>query len=181
MTDAESFPLSRIFAVDDLTPEGVDFVVDASKEECVALASFLDLPVIHNLKGVFRLTGTTRRVTVTGEVTARLAQLCSVSLEPFDTDLVEEVEVFFAEAGTHRPASIAESPLEVELMPDEPDELIDGKIDLGSLTAEFLALGLDPYPRKPGVEFSFETDTDAPDSPFSALSGLKESTRDNKN
>ena len=34
---------------------------------------------------------------------------------------------------------------------DEPDPIIDGKIDLGALTAEFFALGLDPYPRKPGA------------------------------
>ena len=34
---------------------------------------------------------------------------------------------------------------------DEPDPIIDGKIDLGALAAEFFALGLDPYPRKPGV------------------------------
>ena len=27
------------------------------------------------------------------------------------------------------------------------------QIDLGALAAEFLALGLDPYPRKPGVAF----------------------------
>ena len=36
---------------------------------------------------------------------------------------------------------------------DDPDPVIDGKIDLGALAAEFFALGLDPYPRKPGVEF----------------------------
>ncbi len=34
---------------------------------------------------------------------------------------------------------------------DPPDPIIDGKIDLGALAAEFFALGLDPYPRKPGV------------------------------
>ena len=31
---------------------------------------------------------------------------------------------------------------------------MNGRIDLGQLAAEFLALGLDPYPRKPGVEFA---------------------------
>ena len=37
---------------------------------------------------------------------------------------------------------------------DAPDPIVDGKIDLGALAAEFLALGLDPYPRKPGVAFA---------------------------
>ena len=36
---------------------------------------------------------------------------------------------------------------------DRPDPVVDGKIDLGAVAAEFFALGLDPYPRKPGVEF----------------------------
>ena len=36
---------------------------------------------------------------------------------------------------------------------DIPDPLVGGRIDFGALTAEFLALGLDPYPRKPGIAF----------------------------
>ena len=53
---------------------------------------------------------------------------------------------------------------------DEPDPVIDGKIDLGALAAEFFALGLDPYPRKPGVAFDEEeTNPEPTDSPFAAL------------
>ena len=51
---------------------------------------------------------------------------------------------------------------------DEPDPLIDGKIDLGALAAEFFALGLDPYPRKPGVSFEAPEDA-ADDSPLADL------------
>ena len=29
----------------------------------------------------------------------------------------------------------------------------NGRIDLGAIVAEHLALGLDPYPRTPGVDF----------------------------
>jgi pimeloyl-ACP methyl ester carboxylesterase len=36
---------------------------------------------------------------------------------------------------------------------DEPDPIIDGAVDLGGLAVEFMILALDPYPRKPGVEF----------------------------
>ncbi len=53
---------------------------------------------------------------------------------------------------------------------DEPDPVIDGKIDLGALAAEFFALGLDPYPRKPGAVLDEErTNAEPIDSPFSAL------------
>ena len=44
---------------------------------------------------------------------------------------------------------------------------------LGALTAEFFALGLDPYPRKPGVEFAAPAEEAAPDSPFAALAGRR--------
>ncbi len=37
---------------------------------------------------------------------------------------------------------------------DEPPEpLVGGTVDLGAIATEFLILGIDPYPRKPGAEF----------------------------
>ena len=47
-----------------------------------------------------------------------------------------------------------------------------GSIDLGSLAAEFLALGLDPSPRKPGVAFEAPADA-GEETPFAALQTLK--------
>jgi hypothetical protein len=62
---------------------------------------------------------------------------------------------------------------------DELDPIVDGKLDLGALRVDFLALGLDPYPRKPGVEFvepASEAGTDR-DSPFASLARLKNPRR----
>jgi len=56
---------------------------------------------------------------------------------------------------------------------DEPDPIIDGKIDIGALAAEFFALGLDPYPRKPGAQFAPLKPDDAGEQPFAALQTLK--------
>jgi hypothetical protein len=53
--------------------------------------------------------------------------------------------------------------------PDEPDEIVDGRIDLGALASEFLTLALDPYPRKPGAAFEPPVDPDDDGSPFSGL------------
>ena len=58
---------------------------------------------------------------------------------------------------------------------DDPDPVVDGKIDLGALAAEFFALGLDPYPRKPGAEFVAPVAQAPPDSPFTALAGRRAS------
>ena len=58
---------------------------------------------------------------------------------------------------------------------DPPEPIENGRIDLGAVTAEFLALGLDPYPRKPGVAFESGPGRDPADSPFAALAKMKKS------
>jgi hypothetical protein len=55
---------------------------------------------------------------------------------------------------------------------DPPDSIIHGQIDLGALAAEFLALNLDLYPRKPGVTFEnmyVGGEASGTDSPFAGL------------
>jgi uncharacterized metal-binding protein YceD (DUF177 family) len=163
MTPASVGPLSRPVAITDLPPEGVDVTVEASPEERAALAQDFKLPAIHALSGTYHLSGSPRRVRVSGRVAARVSQICVVTLEPFDADVEEEVAVDFAaiDAGA-RPDP--EEPLD-----EEADAIVDGTIDLGALTAEFLALGLDPYPRKPGADFSYQPDEGRPASPFAVL------------
>jgi hypothetical protein len=57
---------------------------------------------------------------------------------------------------------------------DEPPEAIrDGVIDLGAVATEFLLLGLDPYPRKPGAVFEAPPAGDPVSHPFAALAALK--------
>ena len=47
-------------------------------------------------------------------------------------------------------------------------------IDIGEVAAEFLALALDPYPRKPGVEFAPPEEEAPTGSAFGALARLKD-------
>ena len=88
---------------------------------------------------------------VRGAVQANYSTLV-VSFEPFPETVDEDVDVRFAP-----PKALIARPREPEELTlslaedDEPDPVIDGKIDLGALAAEFFALGLDPYPRKPGA------------------------------
>lgn len=163
-------PLSRPVSVAHLTADGVDEKVEATVEERAALAADFGLEAIHSLTGSFALTGSPRRVRVTGRVDAAITQTCVVTLEPFDSVVEEVVEAEFAD-----PDLAARLAGEQE----EPPEPMEGSsIDLGRLTAEFLALGLDPYPRKPGTAFSFETEGDADASPFAALGRLRDGQKD---
>ena len=109
-------------------------------------------------------------VRVTGDVSAEVTRVCVVTLESFPVEIEEAVDVRFAPVVEERPGR---AELEVTLEDlDEPDPLIDGMIDLGALAAEFMALALDPYPRKPGVEFAPPPDDEPQPSPFDALGGL---------
>jgi uncharacterized metal-binding protein YceD (DUF177 family) len=161
MTDVAS-PLSRPIPVANLPPEGLDVTVEATPEERDALARDFKLPAIHSLTGSFRVSGTSSRVHVSGRVEARIEQVCVVTLDPFENGVQEDVEVDFAASGATAPQG-----------EDPPDEIVGGTVDLGALTAEFLVLGLDPHPRKPGVDFSFEAADERPPSPFAALEKLK--------
>ena len=57
---------------------------------------------------------------------------------------------------------------------DPPDPLVNGAVDLAAVVAEFLALAVDPYPRKPGAVFSPPVEPGGQgSSPFAELEKLK--------
>ena len=168
MTPESVGPLSRPVSVAHLSDNGLEVTVEASDDERAALARDFKLPAIHALRGHFRLTGPGERVHVEGSVQAKVSQICVATLDPFETEIEEEVEVDFVRPGSGAADQAAPDP-----EADPPDEIVGDHIDLGALTAEFLALGLDPYPRKPGASFSFETGEAGPESPFAGLKNLK--------
>jgi hypothetical protein len=138
---------SRVLAVDSVPDTGLDIAVRASETECAALAQADGLVAVHDLEASFDVRKQSRtRFKVVGSLRARVTQTCIVSLETFETLINADIDVDFAASG--RPTGQASDPGE-----DPPDPIIDGKIDLGALAAEFLILNLDVYPRKPGVSF----------------------------
>ena len=167
----EAAPFSRVVRVDAIPQEGQTVTIEAAPAEREALASFYDLPAVAALTATLRLEPWGRGgARVTGAVHGALTQTCVVSLEPFPATVDEAVDVRFAPetAAESRPQAAKETTLSLA-DEDEPDPVIDGKIDLGALAAEFFALGLDPYPRKPGATFEESTESEPADSPFSAL------------
>ena len=161
-------PISRPVDVERMALREDGVRLEATGEERRLVAEFLKIPAVHSLFGEFEVTGNRRRAKVTGRVSGRVSQTCVVTLEPFESDIAEDVDLTFAEERDNL------SPEEIERRKiDPPDEIVDGKIDLGAVMTEFLALGLDPYPRKPGVDFEPITDDKAEDSPFAALGKLK--------
>jgi hypothetical protein len=172
MTEAE--PFTRVVRVDAFPQEGQTVTIEASPAEREALASLYNLPAIALLTATLHIepsgSGGAR---VTGAVHGEVTQICVVSLEPFAATVDEAVDVQFApQAEEDSNRRTARETLTLSLADeDDPDPMIDGKIDLGALAAEFLALGLDPYPRKPGVVFEPPVEAAHNSLPFASLRG----------
>lgn len=174
-------PFTRVHAVSDVSAAGSTVKLRATPDERAALAALLKLPEIKRLEAVLVLKPWGREgLSVTGELSADVVQVCVVTLEPFETEVHEDIETRYAadeepreEGGEH----------EADL--DAPDPLVNGSADLGALVAEHLALGLDPYPRKPGIEDEAvsEPDESAPSThrPFAGLDQLVAQASKKKN
>ncbi|WP_293867882.1 DUF177 domain-containing protein [uncultured Alsobacter sp.] len=167
---AKPSPLARPLRVDTIPGLGLETVVEASEQERAALAKEFGLASIEELKGTYKVNRRGRTVLVDGKVTASVTQTCVVTLEPFPAKVDEPVALKF----TDDPVKLnpADEAGEHEAPVDAPDPIVDGRVDLGAVTAEFLALALDPYPRKPGVDFTWDEGAPEP-SPFAALEALK--------
>jgi uncharacterized metal-binding protein YceD (DUF177 family) len=152
------------------TGERFDLVADADTRLAVArMAGLRDLPRLEaNFEVTRHGTGGLR---VCGRVSATVGQACVVTLEPLANEVDEDIDLLFVP----KPASErddGESDTHSDSW-DEAEPLIGGKIDLGALATEFLILGLDPYPRKPGVVFQPPHDGPPDEGPFAALAALK--------
>jgi uncharacterized metal-binding protein YceD (DUF177 family) len=167
MSDAPAF--SRPLDIRRLPAGGDVTDILATAGECAALAGQLKLPDLADLKARLAVTPTTDGVAVSGEVSARVTQVCVVSLDPFETEVSEVIDIRFAREGSAALRPPREGDPEAEL----PDLLEGDHIDLGVIAAEFLALGLDPWPRKPGATLPEHETGDVALNPFAVLSGLK--------
>jgi hypothetical protein len=183
--------LSRRLAAAEVPPEGLEIEIVATESERAALAELNALSAILALSATLRA----RRwrgdgLEIAGEMRAKVRQNCVVTLEDFDSDIVEPIELRFAppkeppKAPSKRRSRRAEpepapEPAENDLMgEDPPDPLVGGAVDLGAAVSEFLTLGLDPYPRKPGAAFiepasAKEEEDQAVVSPFARLRAVR--------
>jgi uncharacterized metal-binding protein YceD (DUF177 family) len=170
-----TYEFSRPFPTDKLRDRQVQEKIEATQEECEALAARLEIVAIKDFRAVLDMqrvhSGAT--VEVKGLIDADVVQNCVVTLEPFESHIREEVEAYFV-----KPETIPDV-TEVDVEDDRSPEPIgkDGEIDLGELAAQHLSLALDPYPRKPGAVFDAvkvsgnEEPVEA--SPFAVLAEFK--------
>jgi uncharacterized metal-binding protein YceD (DUF177 family) len=160
---------SRPLQVDRVPKLGSTEKLKADEQECKALAKRMNIPAIHSLSAELRATPWRGGgLKIEGHLTADIEQISVISLEPFRETLSIPVARYFLRPG---------SETDTDSDDDDADPIVNGYIDLGEITAETLALDLDPYPKKPGEAFvehieSVDDPTEK-QSPFAALAKSK--------
>jgi Large ribosomal RNA subunit accumulation protein YceD len=172
-----AYPWSVPVAVMQIPDTGLhrDFEADQVARE--TMAEVAGLREVLSASASLDVTPTNGgRVHVIGRVRARIGQTCVVTLEPIENEIDEPIDLVFAPPEQIPDLSdlvdeAAESDTEI---PDPPEPIINGVIDLGRLATDALFLAVDPYPRRPDAIFQPPVETADPrDHPFAALEALK--------
>ena len=166
-------------AVDDIPEAGrrIDLVADATARDAIAKAA--GLAALPRLEAGFDLMRVgSGGLRVAGRVSATVVQNCVVTLEPIESEIDEPVElVFLPDTAAASHEAVADTADMQVPETDPPEALHNGAADLGVVATEFLLLGIDPYPRKPGAVFDAPPAGDPASHPFAALATLKKNEK----
>jgi hypothetical protein len=175
MKDEEN-PWSVAVTVAQIPEHGLHRDIEANATERDAMAALAGLRGMSSAHASLDVTPIRDgRVHVVGRVSARIGQTCVVTLDPIDNAIDESIDLIFAPASQIR--ELAESIDDTEgdaEIPDPPEPIVGGVIDLGRLATDALFLGINPYPRKADAVFEPPAALmDPEDHPFAALKALK--------
>ena len=175
MTSADPWRVPIV--VEQIPDAGLHRAFEASDAVRAAMADLADLREISSASASFDLNlKSGGRVHVTGQVRARIGQTCVVTLDPIENEIDEAIDLMFApsEQIPSLSALVEQTAESDEEIPDPPEPIVNGMIDLGRLATDALLLAVDPYPRKADAVFEPPKETiDPDDHPFAALKALQ--------
>jgi uncharacterized metal-binding protein YceD (DUF177 family) len=154
--------------LEDVTETGLHLELIAAEEVRANLAAIAGLRDLSRLEAVIDVVRHGGGLRATGRVRATAGQRCVITLEPVETEIDEAFDVRFAPAGAAEPDASGRAG-----DADDPEVMVDGTVDVGAVATEFLLLGVDPYPRKPGAVFAAPAEDASGDGPFAALAKLR--------
>lgn len=156
---------SRIIRAHDIGGHNRQQIIEADEAERAALARRFGLLSLDRLTAALELRREAAGIRVTGQVHGSGEQACVATHEPIPFLVTEPVALLLTEAAPEGDEiELADADLDTEAWAGDI-------IDMGEITAQAFALGLDPYPRSaataPGV--ISEEAARAAASPFSVL------------
>jgi uncharacterized metal-binding protein YceD (DUF177 family) len=166
-------PWSAPVAVHEVSETGRHVELIADERTRAAIAKLAGLRSLPRLAAEFDVTRRGRdSLRVAGHVSATVGQTCVVTLEPIENEVDEDIDLLFAPTAALAPADHGGAGVPIDAR-DGPEPLTGGMVDLGALATEFLILGVDPYPRKPGAVLEVSSAGDDSVKPFAVLAALK--------
>ena len=150
MTDLPPLPYSEPLRLHQIGA-GVQRRLTPDADAIKRIVRALDLQALDAFDVDINLVPTVSGWRLEGRVVADAVQTCGLTLEPLPVHIDRKFSVQMVEA-TEREDD-EEGEIDLELDDDSPDQIEDGRLDLGQYAVEQLALSLDPFPRKPGAEF----------------------------
>lgn len=177
MTDA--LPLAHLYNLGRLGNAGDTVSFSADPAQRTAIAAWSGVLSVENFSVTVELKKLgPNRFGLEFLVSADVTQACVVTLEPVPARLERRFvrELQFAGQTRRRPDPAESGPdLVLDSAEDEgPEEIESLHYDLAGPALEEYVLALEPYPRRPGVEFQAPVEgSGAPESPFAVLKGLK--------
>jgi uncharacterized metal-binding protein YceD (DUF177 family) len=170
-------PWSVPVVVEQLPDTGLHRDIEANPAARASMAEVAGLREVLSASASLDVTPKSGgRVHVTGHVRARIGQTCVVTLEPIENEVDEPIDLVFAPPEQIPQLSdlvddAAESDTEI---PDPPEPIVNGVVDLGRLATDAIFLAVDPYPRRPDAVFEPLIEAADPmDHPFAALKALQ--------
>lgn len=174
----EDLPLTHSYNLARLGNAGDLVTITADERERGEIAKWAGIVSLESFEAKIEISKLgPSRFGLSFHLAAELIQSCVVTLEPVKSRMDRSFsrELHFTGPSRHKPISDDSGP-ELVLDTDEegPEEIESLHYDLAGPLLEEFVLSLEPYPRRPGVEFSPQTEGgDRPESPFAVLKGLK--------
>ncbi|WP_417513435.1 YceD family protein [Minwuia sp.] len=169
--------VSHWLDVSALSPRGTHFSHVFDDAARAALQQRLDVISVDRVKAEGRVWPAEDGVFVDFQLTGHVVQSCVVTLEPVGSDVDERVSLHYTPA-----SSVPAEPNVVDINDedDPPEPMVDDRIDIGAAMAEHLALGLDPWPRRPDAELPGSVTAEPRQNPFAVLAKLKKKLEDDE-
>ena len=165
-------PWTKPIRLNELGRGGLTLLLEPDADQRAALAKQLLLVNLPSLSAELTVKPWLDGAEITGRFRAVVEQICGISLETFEQPVEGEIQVRLVPPGSPHAQSAEGGEVELDLeAPDPPDLLEHDHFDLAAYVVEHLGLEIDPFPRKPGVEFDYAPPTEEV-SPFAVLRKL---------
>lgn len=149
---------SRHIRIDHIDGKDKRERIEADALECAALAKRFGIISVDSLVADVVVAREGDRMTyhVTGNLRADVIQACVVGGEKVSSKITEDFEAWFIDqtyvanfkkVKDRKEREESSDEIEMTEEKDDPEQISDGKIDIGEVVAQYLGLSLDPYPR----------------------------------